>query len=108
MWAEGEGREAIKALYMRSAGLNGDAVVVFVRALCAVSQVSNPARPANHSENDDAGDSCRRLGWCGVCKSARGWLAAEGADPSRGHTMFLQVRVGHVHMTFVTWQGPAR
>ena len=45
MWAEGEGREAIKALYMRSAGLNGDAVVVFVRALCAVSQVSWIARP---------------------------------------------------------------
>ena len=39
LWAEGAGRDAIKALYMRSAGLNGDAVVVFVRALCAVSQV---------------------------------------------------------------------
>lgn len=37
-WSEDEGREAIEQVYVRSSYLNGDAVVVFVRALCAVSQ----------------------------------------------------------------------
>lgn len=47
MWAEGPGAEAIRSIYARSAQLNGDAVVVFVRALCAVSQEElSPADPA--------------------------------------------------------------
>lgn len=43
VWAEGDGRDAIRGVYLRSGSLNGDAVVVFVRALCAVSQVSPPS-----------------------------------------------------------------
>ena len=42
VWAEGEGRDSIRGVYVRSATLNGDAVVVFVRALCAVSQACRP------------------------------------------------------------------
>ena len=53
LWAEGEGWEAIKGVYTRSASLNGDAVVVFVRALCAVSQVRS--------------DTCS----CEVCRAHR-------------------------------------
>ena len=49
-WSENEGREAIEQVYARSARLNGDSVVVFVRALCAVSQEElvpgNPGEPA--------------------------------------------------------------
>ena len=45
-WAEGSGREAVEKVYARSASLNGDAVVIFVRALCAVSQEELvPVRP---------------------------------------------------------------
>lgn len=37
-WSLREGRESIEQVYACSSSLNGDAVVVFVRALCAVSQ----------------------------------------------------------------------
>jgi hypothetical protein len=37
-WADGPGRESVERLYAASAGLSGDAVVIFFRALCAVSQ----------------------------------------------------------------------
>lgn len=37
-WSEREGRESIEQVYSCSASLSGDAVVIFVRALCAVSQ----------------------------------------------------------------------
>ena len=37
-WADGPGREGVEALYGCSGGLNGDAVVIFIRALAAVSQ----------------------------------------------------------------------
>ena len=37
-WGETDGREAVERVFARSATLDGDAVVVFVRALCAVSQ----------------------------------------------------------------------
>lgn len=37
-WSENEGREAIEQVYSCSSSLNGDAVIIFVRALCAVSQ----------------------------------------------------------------------
>lgn len=51
-WADGPGRNDIERLYMRSGSLNGEAVVVFVRALCAVSQEelapSNPEEPARY------------------------------------------------------------
>ena len=45
-WAEGTGRKAVEQVFARSASLNGDAVVIFVRALCAVSQEELvPVRP---------------------------------------------------------------
>ena len=46
-WAEGSvGREAVEKVYERSGSLNGDAVVIFVRALAAVSQEELvPVRP---------------------------------------------------------------
>jgi hypothetical protein len=47
-WADGPGREEIERLYGSSAGLSGDAVVIFVRALCAVSQ--EELVPANMQE----------------------------------------------------------
>lgn len=37
-WAAGPGRVGVERVYTRSAGLDGEAVVVFMRALCAVSQ----------------------------------------------------------------------
>lgn len=37
-WADGPGREGVERLYGGSGALNGDAVVIFIRALCAVSQ----------------------------------------------------------------------
>ena len=37
-WAQGSGAEHIEKVYARSGTLNGEAVVIFVRALCAVSQ----------------------------------------------------------------------
>ncbi|KAK9804748.1 hypothetical protein WJX72_003264 [[Myrmecia] bisecta] len=46
LWAEGPGSAAIEEVYARSATLNGDAVVIFMRALCAVSQEELvPSRP---------------------------------------------------------------
>ncbi len=49
-WADGPGRGDIERLYMCSGVLNGDAVVVFMRALCAVSQEelvpASPEEPA--------------------------------------------------------------
>ena len=49
-WADGPGRGDIERLYMCSRVLNGDAVVIFVRALCAVSQEelvpASPEEPA--------------------------------------------------------------
>ena len=52
-WSENEGRDAIEQVYSRSADLSGDAVVVFVRALCAVSQEelapADPDQPARCS-----------------------------------------------------------
>ena len=49
-WSELEGYGAIEQVFARSAALNGDAVVVFVRALCAVSQEElvpgDPSEPA--------------------------------------------------------------
>ncbi len=46
-WAEGPaGREAVEKVYERSGSLNGDAVVIFARALAAVSQEELvPVRP---------------------------------------------------------------
>jgi len=46
-WAAGPGRGAVEAVYGRSATLDGEAVVVFVRALCAVSQeeLDEPGAP---------------------------------------------------------------
>ncbi len=45
-WAEGPGASGIEAVYGCSGALAGDAVVVFLRALCAVSQEElAPARP---------------------------------------------------------------
>ncbi|GIL43151.1 hypothetical protein Vafri_977, partial [Volvox africanus] len=38
MWAVTDGRQVIEQVYTRSASLDGEAVVVFVRALCAVSR----------------------------------------------------------------------
>ena len=37
-WAQGSGAEHIEKVYARSGTLNGEAVVIFVRALCAISQ----------------------------------------------------------------------
>ncbi len=37
-WAEGEGLASVERVFSHSAALDGDAVVVFMRALCAVSQ----------------------------------------------------------------------
>lgn len=49
-WSEEEGREAIERVFSSSSSLNGDAVVIFVRALCAVSQEelvpADPEQPA--------------------------------------------------------------
>ena len=49
-WAEGPGREGIEKVYMSSRSLSGDAIVIFMRALCAVSQEellpANPEEPA--------------------------------------------------------------
>lgn len=50
VWAEGPGAEAIQRVYSRSGDLNGDAVVVFVRALCAVSQVCEPYADAQQAK----------------------------------------------------------
>lgn len=47
-WAEGPGRDGIEKVYMSSGSLDGDAVVIFVRALCAVSQ--EELLPANPDE----------------------------------------------------------
>jgi len=46
-WAEATaGREAVEKVYERSGSLNGDAVVIFARALAAVSQEELvPVRP---------------------------------------------------------------
>ena len=44
-WAVGPGASAIDQVYACSGSLNGEAVLVFVRALCAVSQEElNPAQ----------------------------------------------------------------
>ena len=52
-WAEGPGREGLEKVYMSSRSLDGDAVVIFVRALCAVSQEellpANPDEPARYA-----------------------------------------------------------
>lgn len=61
-WAVGPGAEAIRSVYARSGQLNGDAVVVFVRALCAVSQ--EELSPADPSEAPRA-HSLARLIECG-------------------------------------------
>ena len=46
-WAVGPGAAAIEQVYNCSSSLNGEAVLVFVRALCAVSQEElNPAQPS--------------------------------------------------------------
>ena len=49
-WAEGPGRDGIEKVYMSSSSLSGDAVIIFMRALCAVSQEelmpANPDEPA--------------------------------------------------------------
>ena len=37
-WAQGSGAEHVEKVYARSGTLNGEAVVIFVRALCAISQ----------------------------------------------------------------------
>lgn len=38
-WAQGaEGRKQLQQIFTNSGALNGDAVVVFIRAVCAVSQ----------------------------------------------------------------------
>jgi brefeldin A-inhibited guanine nucleotide-exchange protein len=49
--ASADGQAAIGRVYSRSAGLDGDAVVVFMRALCAVSQeeLEAPGGPRLHS-----------------------------------------------------------
>lgn len=48
-WAEKEGKAEIQKVFTRSADLNGDAVIIFVRALCAISQEElvpeNPSDP---------------------------------------------------------------
>ncbi|KAK9788000.1 hypothetical protein WJX73_004027 [Symbiochloris irregularis] len=62
IWAEGPGADAIQKVYARSGELNGDAVVVFVRALCAVSQ--EELSPADHEERPRA-HSLSRLIDCG-------------------------------------------
>ena len=47
-WAIGPGAGAIDKVYACSSSLNGEAVLVFVRALCAVSQEElNPAQPSD-------------------------------------------------------------
>ncbi len=50
MWSESEGQEAVERVFTGSADLNGDAVVVFMRAVCAVSQEElipdDPSQPA--------------------------------------------------------------
>lgn len=47
-WAVGPGAGAIDKVYACSSSLNGEAVLVFVRALCAVSQEElNPPQPAD-------------------------------------------------------------
>ena len=47
-WAVGPGAGAIDQVYACSGSLNGEAVLVFVRALCAVSQEElNPAQPTD-------------------------------------------------------------
>ena len=38
LWADGEGGAETDHVYVASSNLNGDAVLVFTRALCAVSQ----------------------------------------------------------------------
>ena len=54
-WAEGPGREGIEKVYMSSRSLDGDAVVIFMRALCAVSQEelmpANPEEPARYTRH---------------------------------------------------------
>lgn len=47
-WAVGPGASAIDQVYACSGSLNGEAVLVFVRALCAVSQEElNPAQASD-------------------------------------------------------------
>ena len=47
-WAVGPGADAIDQVYACSSSLNGEAVLVFVRALCAVSQEElNPSQPTD-------------------------------------------------------------
>ena len=47
-WAGGPGAGAIRQVYACSSSLNGEAVLVFVRALCAVSQEElNPPHPTD-------------------------------------------------------------
>jgi hypothetical protein len=51
-WAASpDGQAAVARVYARSAGLDGDAVVIFMRALCAVSQeeLESPSGPRLHS-----------------------------------------------------------
>ena len=57
-WAEGPaGREAVEKVYERSGSLNGDAVVIFARALAAVGQEELvPVRPG---EAPRCADQCR-------------------------------------------------
>ena len=54
-WAEADGRQDIEQVFARSADLNGDAVIVFVRALCAISQEElvpeDPANPPRSSHS---------------------------------------------------------
>ena len=61
-WSEDEGREAIERVYSYSSSLNGDAVVVFVRALCAVSQEelvpADPEQPARQPPAKPFTDLC--------------------------------------------------
>ena len=54
-WAEADGKQDIEQVFARSADLNGDAVIVFVRALCAISQEElvpeDPADPPRSSHS---------------------------------------------------------
>lgn len=65
-WAVGPGAGAIDQVYACSGSLNGEAVLVFVRALCAVSQEElNPSHPTDIPR---WGPPSVHVGW-----SAIGW-----------------------------------
>ena len=58
-WAQGSGAEHIEKVYARSGTLNGEAVVVFVRALCAVSQEElTPRQPEDPPRCFSQAESC--------------------------------------------------